>query len=286
MHISPQSLRQLVGELDQAHHDTLDLIPAQFDADLSTVNQYATSVSRRRLISAAAVGAGTLTLGSLRTPLTRWLPQGWGVGAASAQQQSTTTTTAPAAAPLTDKDIAVFARRLEWSAVAAYDLVTRGALATKITTPAVRDAALTFAQHHRDHAVAFSDLVGLGDDRNATAAPLSNVALTTDIAGQLQAAITEADVLKIAFELENAAAGTYLIALSAATTATLSSQSASILPIEAGHATVLGQVLGLNTTKLESMLPDFDKVDAGISPTGKFALAVGDPDLARAKDVN
>jgi hypothetical protein len=285
MHISPAALGRLVSDLDQAHNDTKHLISSQFAADLGTAGTVTHDDARRKLLASGVIGASALTLGSMQLPISRWLPR-WLTGqGAGAQEGETTTTSAPAAAPITDKDIAVFARRLEWSAVAAYDLVTTGALASKITTAAVRDAAATFAQHHRDHAVAFSDLVGLGDDRDADAAPLSNVALTTDIAGQLQAAKTEADVLKIAFELENAAAGTYLIALSAATSASLTAQSASILPIEAGHSTVLGQVLGYGASAIEKILPEFDKVDAGINPTGKFALVAGDTDLARAKDI-
>jgi rubrerythrin len=135
---------------------------------------------------------------------------------------------------LTDEQIAAFAESLELAAVAAYQ-----AAAAKITTPAVASAAGTFAGHHSQHATAFASLA----KGAATGKP--NPKLLQTIAGELHDAPDEKTTVKIAFDLENAAASTYLYALGVLSAAGALQLTASILPVESQHAVVLGQVLGL-----------------------------------------
>ena len=84
----------------------------------------------------------------------------------------------------------------------------------------------------------------------------------------LAAAKTENDVLKLAYDLENAAAATYLFALGALQSVPALQLTASILPVEAQHAVVLGQVIGAEAATL---LPPFETETAFVDPA-KFPV--------------
>ena len=80
----------------------------------------------------------------------------------------------------------------------------------------------------------------------------------------MAAAADEKAILKIAYDLENAAAATYLFALGALTSKAALQLTASILPVEAQHAVVLGSVLGL---KLADIIPSFQTTTGAVNPT-------------------
>ena len=90
-----------------------------------------------------------------------------------------------------------------------------------------------------------------------------NQKLLDALSPSLTAAKTENDVLKIAYDLENAAAATYLFALGALTSVAALQLTASILPVEAQHAVVLGQVIGADAATL---LPPFETETAFVDP--------------------
>ncbi|MDP9075772.1 MAG: ferritin-like domain-containing protein, partial [Actinomycetota bacterium] len=163
---------------------------------------------------------------------------------------------------LDDTAIAKFAESIELAAVAAY--MAAGA-SGKVKTPAVLAAVNVFAGHHQAHAKAFGAFAGDA----ATAKP--NPTLLQTVGDQIKAAPDEEAVLGIAFQVENGAASTYLFAISAFTSQETLSATASILPVEAQHAAVLGHVLGKDPADM-TYLPPFQTQDQALLPS-KFPAA-------------
>ncbi len=166
----------------------------------------------------------------------------------------------PRAGGLDDGAIAAFAESVELAAVAAYTAAAKSGL---VTTKAVLDAATAFAGHHQEHAAAFGAAAGAGATKKA------NPKLLDAVGAQLAAAKDEMGVLEIAFGLENAAAATYLFALGALTSKGALQLTASILPVEAQHAVVLGTVLGKKATDI---FPSFETQTNAVDPS-KFPVA-------------
>jgi hypothetical protein len=190
---------------------------------------------RRTFLKRLGLGAAAVTVGSTLLPIRGLVPF------AAAQASG-------------DAGIAAFAESVELAAVEAYKAA---AASGKVTTKAVLDAATTFAGHHAEHAAAFGGAAGSA----ATKKP--NAKLLTAVGGQLQSAPDEKAVIKLAYDLENAAAATYLFALGALTSVEALQLTASILPVEAQHAVVLGNVLGLPAT---DYVPPFETTAAAVKP--------------------
>lgn len=128
----------------------------------------------------------------------------------------------------------------------------------KVTTKAVLDAATTFAGHHQEHAAAFGAAAG----GSATNKP--NPKLLQSVGGEIGSAADEMAIVKIAYDVENAAAATYLFALGALTTPEALQLTASILPIEAQHAVVLGTAAGMPVDA--NLVPPFQTVNDALKP--------------------
>src|SRR5256714_11968259 len=90
--------------------------------------------SRRRFLAGLGLGSAALVVGSAVMPMGRLVPKAW------AQ-------TTPS-----DGDIAAFAASVEYAAVAAYKAA---AASGKVKTPAVLQAATSFAGQHQQHGAAF-----------------------------------------------------------------------------------------------------------------------------------
>lgn len=165
---------------------------------------------------------------------------------------------AAAASGLDDATIAAFAASVEYTAVAAYKAAAGSG---KVTTKGVGDAAGLFLSHHKEHGDAFQAASG-----GKIAKDTTNPKLLKALSDQLTAAKTENDIVKIAYDTENAASATYLFALGALQSADALKLTASILPIESAHAVVLAGVLGLPATDA-TYLPPFETQKAALSPT-------------------
>lgn len=217
--ISATDLRHLVAEVDDQHHSGM----ATLDGDLGELilgeGRHSMAASRRRFLKGVGLGGLVLTIGQAALPVSSLLSPAYG---------QTATTNPP------NEVTAAFAASLELASVAAYQQA-----AAKLTTPAVVSAAQTFAGHHAQHAQAFG---ALAKDK-ATGKP--NPKLLQTLAGQLRDAPDEKATVQIAYDIENAAASTYLYALGILTSAPALQLTASILPVESQHAVVLGQVLGI-----------------------------------------
>jgi rubrerythrin len=238
------NLRRLARDVDARHRDAMrtlpdDLAALHFDCD------DAVRSSRRQFLRAGAVItiAGTsVALGPL-------------VGSASAADTTTTTTTTIAVHP-TDDDLTLlaFAQSVELVAVAAYQSAIDS---KKLTDATVAEVAMIFQGHHREHAAAFAALAGkAAQDR-------PNQKLLDAFAPKFKAAADQTALLELAYDLENAAASTYLYALGVVQATEPAKLVGSILPIEADHAVVLGQVLkkGVN-----DYVPEFETASSALKP--------------------
>jgi hypothetical protein len=234
MEISERELRALTMEVNEQHRDGM----AQFPMQIRELHEG----EGRRLLAPPRPGTligATLVVGAIALPL------------ASAIK---------AYAADGDGGIAAFAESVELAAVEAYKAAAGSG---KVKTPAVLEAATMFAGHHQEHAAAFGAAAGAG----ATKKP--NPKLLEAVGGQLAGAADEAAILKIAFDLENAAAATYIFALGALTSKAALQLTASILPVEAQHAVVLGTVIGAPAS---AYLPSFETSTAAVAPD-KFPIA-------------
>ncbi len=238
-----------VAESEEQHHESM----RTFDADLRDLHAETRKAlggtSRRDLLIRSALATTALTFGSQVLPLGGLL-----TGVAGAQV-------------LTDADIAAFAASLEYAAVATYAAASGTG---KLTTPAVAAAATTFAAQHKVHGDAFA---AASADKIIPDSP--NKTVLTALTTRLSQAGTEMDIVKLAFEVENAAAATYQFALGALEGVRYQQLTASIMPIEAGHAAVLGQILFRGDPKADKekvWLPAF-QTEAGFVDPVKNPLA-------------
>ena len=250
MQISTTELRHLAGDVDDMHRTAM----RTFREEVADMHLDAVHRSRRTFLKRAGqagIGGALLTASGGLLPLSRLS------GLAAAQ------------AKLTDTQIAGYAQSLELAAVAAY---TAAAPALKGDPLAV---ASLFLSHHQDHADAFGAVAG--DDARPEANPkvVAAVTPTLDAVAAAVEAGTDAtdDVLRFAMGVENQAAFTYAAALTLLTDPKFSAATATILPIEAQHATVLALALGLGpddwfpTGAFESAaLGDGTDLQAGLDP--------------------
>jgi hypothetical protein len=233
MEITERSLRAEMRDVDELHRDGM----ATMATDLRDLHA-TTRASRRELVRNAAIAGAAVTIGSTVLPLNKLV---------SAQ-----------AAELDDATIAAFAASVEYAAVAAYKAA---AASGKVTTAAIGAAATLFAGHHKEHGDAF-----LAASGGKWTKDKANPKLIEALAKQLGDAKSEKDVVKLAYDTENAAAATYMFALGALQSADALKLTASILPVESAHAVVLAGVLGLPATD-ETYLPAYETQKAALSPT-------------------
>lgn len=230
MRTSPRTLRQMASDVDDQHHEAM----SEFRDVVGEVHA-PPGGTRRRFIRDIGIGSAAVTLGSALVPASRLMP------AAFAQGE------------LSDTDIAAFAQSVELAAVAAYEAAAGRDLLDAATT----EVATTFAGHHQDHADAFGSVAG-------DAAPgEANQAVLDVFAPMIEDASDAAGLLQIAYDLEEGAAATYVFALGALTDPGNAAATATILPVEAQHAVVLGQALELGP---DEYLPPFETADAALDP--------------------
>src|SRR5205807_8388295 len=127
-----------------------------------------------------------------------------------------------------------------------------------IKTPAILQAATTFAGQHQQHGDAFK---AAGTNPNV----MANKGVLASVTPQLTAAKTETDVVALAYGLENAAAATYIFALGVLNNEKAYNAVASVMPVEAQHAIALGFVLGKPLDD-KTFMPSFEKTDGFLDP--------------------
>ncbi len=233
-----RALRRLAHDVDEQHREQMRSL------DNGLAGTHATS--RRRFLRRAAAG-GAVMFGATAVPLATLVSS---VPTAGAQ----TTKVEPLSSG--DTELTRFAQSLELAAVEAYGAIERS---RRLTGP-VAETARMFAGHHRDHADALGKILTEG---GADAVTEANAAVVQFVTAALRNASDEAGVLRVAFDLEQGAAASYLLALGRIESVTTAGAAATILPVESQHAVVWGQVLELPEP---DFLPAFGDVDGAFDP--------------------
>jgi hypothetical protein len=163
-----------------------------------------------------------------------------------------TSTTAPPRDPTeSDRELLAFANTVELAAAELYAIGLESGGLDEDTTA----IAVGFADHHRQAAEAIAGLIGADAPNEPNDAVVR--ALRSSFDGD-QDAIVEA-----AFELESAAAATHLELLGELRGTDGAALVASIQPIEARQAVVLGDSIGL---PLAETVPEVESTDAALDP--------------------
>ncbi|MCU1366543.1 MAG: hypothetical protein JWL72_202 [Ilumatobacteraceae bacterium] len=227
MQITSREFQALAADVDDLHNESMKT----FAEETAELHLDAYKASRRTFMAGSAGLVGAVAIGSALV-----LP--------GLSQRV-------AAAGLDDKTIAGYAQSVELAAVAVYTM------AAPLLTSATLPVAQMFLAHHQAHADAFGAVAG----DKAVKAP--NAKLVAAVGPTLAGLKTEADALGFAFVLEGQAAYTYAAALTLLQDPAYAAATATILPIEAQHQTVLGIALGKKVTD--------------VFPTGAFeSSALGD----------
>ena len=214
MEIEARALRRMARDVDERHHQAM----ATFQDEVREGHRALVATGRRRFLTRIGLGGAAVATAGMFAP-SAILPF------ATAQS-------------FTDEDLAAFAQSVELAAVAAYEM------AAAALSPATKPVGQLFATHHQQHADAFGAVAG----SKAVDAP--NQALVTALTPALQAVKDEKSALELAFGLENQAAATYAFGLTAAAGSDAIAGMATILPIEAEHAAILGVALGRSVPEI------------------------------------
>lgn len=249
MLLSARELRHLVQQVDDQHRDAMRTFRAEVEEIHFGDTAKVLGSSRRRFLTRAAAGGAAVTIGTSTVAFSRILPAG-------AQEDD-------------DTALAAFAASVELAAVEAYAAAADSGL---VTTAEIVEAATLFSSHHMEHADGFNALAG------GAAVEDPNPGLLEQVAGQLGEATDERGVLEIAFDLEQAAAATYLFALGALTVPAAYTATASILPIEAQHAVVLATLLDKPAAEYLPSFESVDETDGTAAALDPDTFPVGEPE--------
>lgn len=241
--ISEGELGSMTADMDEMHHATLPVMREAL-AEWSELHQQMRSgiakvvPSRRGFLMGAGVTLGGLALAACGS-------------SSKASSSGAGTTTASSATPTTaggkltgDLAVVALAASLENLAVSVYGAGISAATAGKLG--AVPPAVVTFAQtakaHHTEHASAWNAVLS-----GAGKSPITGVDKTVKDAVTDPALSKVKDVgglATLALTLENAAAATYLEAISVVAAPAGIKTAATIEPVELQHAAILSFVLG------------------------------------------
>jgi hypothetical protein len=233
-----------VGENAEQHEASMRTLGSDIRELHAETRKAVGGTSRRDLLIRSALATTAITFGSQVIPMRSLF-----TGVATAQA-------------LTDADIAAFAASLEYTVVEIY---AAAAATGKMTTPAISGAAASFATQHKAHGDAFA-----AASADKITPGTTNKTLMTALSTQLSLAGAEMDIVKLAFQIENAAAATYQFTLGALEDVKYQQLTASIMPIEAGHAAMLGQILFSGDPKQDkedTWLPPFQTEAGFVDPT-------------------
>jgi hypothetical protein len=256
--ISEAELASMTADLDALHHDVALPAMSEHVSEWAELNHAArgglerltaTTTSRRGFL----FGTGGAALGAVILAA---------CSKSSNKSSSGSSSTTAAGGQLTgDVQIAAMAASLENLAVGTYQAGLQAAQAGKLGSvpPAVATFATTAMSQHKDHAAAWNAIVTSAGHAEITQAdPI--VKPTIDSAF---AAVKDVPGLaKLALQLENVAAATYLNGIGVITDKKALATAASIQPVEMQHAAILNFVLG------QYPVPDaFAKTDGARPPS-------------------
>lgn len=242
--ISESSLNQMTRDLDQAHQDAYPRMRAQAAEFSQELADKAASVAGKRLARRGFLVGGMGVGAALALAACSSSSSSPSTSSSGSTMTSGSASAAGSASKYTgDLKVVALATALENQAVGAYQAALSAATAGKLGTvpAAVATFVTTAMSQHQDHAKAWNAVLSSSGVPTITGVPLSNQPATLQA---LSGASTVGDVAKLALELENQAAQTYLFAAGNVSSAGGISTAASIAPVEAMHAAILQFVLG------------------------------------------
>jgi Ferritin-like domain len=254
--ISEHDLRSMTADLDEMHRSTLPVMKealaewAELHHELRS-GAARVSPSRRGFLMGAGVALGGLALAACGSSSKSSTP------AAVSTSTPTSGTPTTGSGKLTgDLAVVALAASLENLAVQIYAAGISAATAGKLGTvpPAVVTFAQTAKSHHTQHAAAWNAVLA---GANKTAVTGVDTTVKTAVVDPAFSRVKDVGGLaKLALQLENVAAATYLEAISVVTAPAGIKTAATIEPVELQHAAILSFVLG------DYPVPDaFTKVD-------------------------
>jgi hypothetical protein len=254
-------IRRLVEQVDEQHREAMRSIADDLAETHFGVSDERVAASRRRFVRQLGLG-GAVALGAVAVPVAALTSR------AAAQTNDTmvdTDDTAAAGAggessiPAADLAIVEFAEGLELSAQAAYEV----AGASPLLSAREAELCATFGRHHGEHASALGALLADSGARDATETGVPIGPLVFSLSPQIQGAADAAEVLTVMLSIEEGAAATYLSAIGTLESESVAAPAASIMPIEAQHAAVLGELLELPP---DEWLPTLESTDDAFDP--------------------
>jgi rubrerythrin len=218
--LSQDALRRELRDSAGEHRSTM----AALDDALARVVD--AGMDRRGLLRlGAGVGAGTLAA-SLLGACNPSRPHG---------PASVTTTSTSTTIPSPDVGLLRLASSIEHYAVGLY-----GQAAGLFHTQILKDAAQSFSDQHAEHAAAFERATSAAGGQPFTTA---NPALAQRLATRVQGLQIEADVVKLAYDVESLAAATYYASVGNLKDTKLNATMMSVGAVEARHVAVFGVIL-------------------------------------------
>jgi Ferritin-like domain len=194
------------------------------------------AASRRRFLRAVGLGG---TLAALPVVARTASAQSGSTTAPEAPAAPATTTTAPPLRPTSaDVQLLGFAQSVELAAVDVYDILRDRMSSGDLSVPdETVQVVEVFREHHQAYAQSLSGILG----RSAPA--VANAALLVTIVGPFETGTID-EALSAAYDLENVLVATNLSILDQLIGTSGAAMIASIFPVEAKHAIVLGTMIG------------------------------------------
>ena len=150
-----------------------------------------------------------------------------------------------------DDALVAFLRSVELAGTRLY-----AAAVPFVVTPAGRAALTAFASHHAVHAAGLATVGG-------GTAVRANAALLANLSASMQTVRTEGDELSLLYSFEEQMAATYQWVAGRLVAPSVLGEAATILPVEAGHAVVLGTLLG---KPMDGLIPPFQSDTGYLNP--------------------
>lgn len=228
--ITERELNAMTSELDMLHKETFPGVARTLDEFSANLAHLRSKDGTARRSFLAGMG-GVAVLGAV---------------AACSSSGGKSPSTAAAGGPTDypgDLKVVALATALENLAVAAYGmaLTAAGKGAYGKVPAAVGTFATTAMQQHADHAKAWNAVLASAGKKKVTKPALS---ITNDQVTMLKKAKSITDVARLALNLENVAAETYLFAQANVSDSGGIMTAATIEPVETMHAAILNFVLG------------------------------------------
>jgi hypothetical protein len=252
-------IRRLVEHADEQHREAMRSIADDLAETHFGVSDERVAESRRRFVRQLGLG-GAVALGAVAVPVAALTSR------AAAQTNDTMVDADDTAGaddgssiPRADLDIVEFAESLELSAQAAYEV----AGGSPLLSPAEVELCATFGRHHGEHAAALGTLLADAGVRDAAESGVPIGPLVFSLSPQIQGAADASEVLTVMLSIEEGAAATYLSAIGTLESESVAAPAASIMPIEAQHAAVLGELLELAP---DEWLPTLQSTDGAFDP--------------------